>query len=844
MNHASMLSFVLVLSLTACAPDAQPVREDRLVVEAVAPWTMQVEARLPSDLLATPDGGFLVLDGIAGHAVVYDASHQRSGTLGTPETWGHPVRMAWAKDGGIWLADATASAIRHASADGTITQEFVLEAREGEDHAIEPIAIYDAGDSLLIAPRDGGLFWMNPTTGATGSTDTDVDGQPMGVITDLIASSGGNVLAVDTLSHRIHVLSPDWTPISAFGRFGLWGGYMLKPKGAAVVGDGSVVVVDSELGVTQFFDPNGPLGPQTVLGMAAQGSEPMRFQHAIAVETWGSGYNVLVLDEATEAVTGFSVTAADLDRARGATSVRSLREPLVNHAERVAGIDEHTCRQCHDGLINDDRENWDPDRFQHPVNMVPERELPAFFPLDPEGRMRCITCHSPHGTSSVEEVQGVQNHDEVLQLVRHAPQGEFFTRLTREDSALCVACHGDSPHSDISAETGAVKSAHPSGKELLAALAKRPEGAGNAKDSCLACHAVHGAVTKTLQRADDDGASCMSCHAATRDREHTHPVNIVLAKNAPKPKANAGIPLAANGSPTCRSCHDLVGGRGEALLRRPTNGLPLCAACHEERQDVGRGSHRKVSGGQGIPCLGCHDVHGGEVARSLVIVQGASTADPTGCLTCHGPSGVAAKAGVRPGELGHPVDGRKHDDEVLSCDTCHDVHMPNPGAAATCTRCHTEQAQDKARGGHGKASCTDCHSIHGATRMASVDANPREKRCLACHSATEGRGDAPRITDFKHPVPVFRPDGSRWTPLGTLPLYAANGDEMPPKTNGELTCSTCHWTHGPDPAKPGDSLRRDGWNDACAACHGADALIFYRYFHKPKYRKDLTGGGW
>jgi hypothetical protein len=54
-----------------------------------------------------------------------------------------------------------------------------------------------------------------------------------------------------------------------------------------------------------------------------------------------------------------------------------------------------------------------------------------------------------------------------------------------------------------------------------------------------------------------------------------------------------------------------------------------------------------------------------------------------------------------------------------------------------------------------------------------------------------------------------------------------------------MTCSTCHETHGPDADKPGDHLRRPGWEEVCAACHGDQGLVLYRYFHDPEARGRL-----
>ena len=47
--------------------------------------------------------------------------------------------------------------------------------------------------------------------------------------------------------------------------------------------------------------------------------------------------------------------------------------------------------------------------------------------------------------------------------------------------------------------------------------------------------------------------------------------------------------------------------------------------------------------------------------------------------------------------------------------------------------------------------------------------------------------------------------------------------------------------HGPE-AGGGANLRKSGaGRGACSSCHADDTLVFYRYFHRPDRREDLTG---
>jgi hypothetical protein len=195
---------------------------------------------------------------------------------------------------------------------------------------------------------------------------------------------------------------------------------------------------------------------------------------------------------------------------------------------------------------------------------------------------------------------------------------------------------------------------------------------------------------------------------------------------------------------------------------------------------------------------------------------------------------------VNPGKAGHPVDGRAWDEgkQRLTCDSCHEEHEPRADPEG-CATCHPDPAR---AGGHGTATCLDCHPAHGQAPAAGPSGvNPRTRACLGCHGADAKVSEATRLRVWDHPELVFRPDGSRWTALAGLPLYSPAGEVLPDGQNGELTCSSCHLTHGPDPAEPGDSLRRPGWKEVCASCHGEESLVLYRYFHQPERREPVEG---
>lgn len=844
------LAALVALGLAGCEPPGFELAEKPPALPVAATWTVKLDAKLPTDVQPLPDGGFVVLDGYNGRALRYGADRTPAGVLGGTPEWGRPVRMAPADDGGWWLADpgmdGDLGAVVRTDADGAVTSVVVPWSDDAGALPWAPVAVRQLGDTLVVADREGRVGWIDPLSGKVQHVlDKDVDGQRLGLVTDLVVAPGGALLAVDTLGPRIHRISADRAAADAWGVWGLWAGSMFKPKSAALGRDGTTLVADSFLGVVQLFDEGG-----AYLGEPGGDDAPIRFEHPLAVraldeDTW------IVLDARAGTVVGFDLAADTFRDARKNAKVRVLRVPLKDPATQgAAGEGGRACLECHDGFVNDDREVWDPDLSHHPVDIEPIEKPPAFFPLDETGKIVCETCHSPHGVVDLEAAVAAGSDEERLALVRHQAVGESFTRLARANSELCVACHGDAAHSQVLENMGVAGRGHPTGRALADAMAKRgdvgPDGIPEPlRTDCLTCHAPHGSADKSLTRETAEGRACVGCHEENARHGVNHPLERRPGQDVPAPRKGAKLQLARDGGLVCHTCHDLLEGQTDALLRQPADGGAICLACHDERKDLVEGPHRKVKGAGGLACLGCHDPHGGDLDDHLLTtVAQATKGDPDGCLTCHGPRGKVAKADAHPGSRGHPADGRAipGETERLTCRTCHDPHEAGMPDDAGCAECHEEQGQADARGGHGDASCLDCHPAHDdvpKARATAETSNPAALRCLACHGPGARAADAPTVSAFAHPAPVFLPDGRRWSPLGDLPLYGPDGKAVAAGQNGDLICQSCHLTHGPDAKRKGDKLRRPDWERACSSCHGEEALPLYRYFHAPERREGL-----
>lgn len=834
---------VLVGLYGGCEPAAPPTGSDGaplLPVTDVA--TVELDAVLPSDVLWLPDGGLLVLDGYQGRILRYGSDGVPQGVWTAPQGIGRAVRLSPSVDDGVWAVvpgdDLVPGTLLHLGVDGAV--EAVVAPQAADGTSIHPVDVVDLGATLLIAERSGALTWLHRATGvATRILDRGIDKTPLRRIVDLVAGPEGTTLLVDTLAPRVRRLNAAGEVDGGFSRRGLAAGQLFRPTSVALV-PGGMLIADSVLDAVQGFELDGdPIGLLAVRGVA------LRFNHPVAVRVNAETPGLVAVIEAAPARLRLLRLQGPLPRARAPSL---LRVSLVEADANPAGTDGNACLQCHDGLVLDGREVWDPGREFHPRNIVPVEAVPEFFPLDEEGKIVCITCHSPHGVADDAEAEAAPQ-------VRHQSPASPFLRLGKEADALCLACHTETEHTSAAgtALVPAGADGHPTGAAMVKALkarAKTGDGPDDpTKASCLSCHAMHGATGDHMTRDANDGTTCLGCHPAMARESSNHP----LGTGAGRDLEGQGqhVVLSASGGVGCLSCHDLGASASTGLLRTLDNGAAVCLDCHDERKDLHGGLHAKLAKGGAPTCTACHDVHGGQLEARFLSSTAVSKGDPTGCAACHAPGKRGAKAGTKPGSAGHPVDGRPLElapgepEAALTCLTCHEAHAANVPKVESCESCHDEAAKARSRGGHGSATCLDCHPVHAHEPVVPAAIaranNPASNRCLACHAPGTPDADAQKLEAWEHPSPVFLPDGERWTPLEGLTLYTPQGAPVAAGENGDLACETCHLVHGPE-ASGADHLRKGGtWKAACSACHGDEALGMYRYYHQPARRTDLGG---
>jgi predicted CXXCH cytochrome family protein len=829
----------LALLLAACDGTEAPVGTQTaalLPVDEVA--TVELDAVLPSDALWLPSGELLVLDGYAGRILRFGPDGAARGTWSEGANLVGAVRLSPAADGGVWAVvpgdEGDAGLLLHLSVDGVLDTIRPPQAIDGT--ALHPVDVVDLGKQLLIAERTGALSWLDPATGALTRTLTHyvaggADAAPLRRIVDLVPDADGGVVAVDTLVPRVIPVDAAGRPGAGFGRRGLSDGHLFRPTSAAVL-PGGVLVADSVLGAVQAFEADGD-----AIGLLAIDGTALAFGHPVAVR---------VDDDSLVAVLEAKPARLHLVRLQGplpeAPPPSLLRTTLVEADADPAGTDGAACVQCHDGLVLDGREVWDPTRGHHPRDMVPVAPLPAFFPLE-DGKIVCTTCHSPHGVVDAGEATG----SAAPPLVRHKSAGSPFLRLDTDADALCLACHTENEHTNAgTASLGGSAAGHPTGPALIDALKARDDGPTDPTlAGCLSCHAMHGATGDAITRDPNDGSTCLGCHPAMGKPATNHPLGNAAGRDLGG-KRGSHVALSAAGGIGCLTCHDLGGDAKISLVRTLPGGRAVCLDCHDERTDLAGSGHAKLARGGAPTCVACHDVHGGDRDAQFLVATPTTAGDPTACLSCHAPGKRGASAGAAPGRAGHPVDGHTlADGEALTCLTCHDAHAADLPRAGSCAECHAPEAAAAGRGGHGSATCLDCHPAHGRAPAAPASlartTNPASSRCLACHAPGTTDSKATKLASWDHPVPTFLPDGSRWAPLAGLTLYTASGAPAAPGANGDLACESCHVVHGPEASGEDHLRKRGGWQEACSSCHGDEALVMYRYFHQPDRRADLLG---
>jgi sugar lactone lactonase YvrE len=168
---------------------------------------------------------------------------------------------------GLWFTDILLGGVRCLRPDGR------LDAWLTERRIVGGMVMND--DGKLILSGTGGIVWLDPETGASGSLLDTIDGEPISGVNDMFPDGRGGLWFgwVDHVrmlrgedffgTSSLHRLDPDGTVTWHFGGVGFSNGIGLSP------GDDRLYFTDSAAGVHVF-----PVGGDGSLGEPVLQGEP------------------------------------------------------------------------------------------------------------------------------------------------------------------------------------------------------------------------------------------------------------------------------------------------------------------------------------------------------------------------------------------------------------------------------------------------------------------------------------------------------------------------------------------------------------------------------------------
>jgi len=215
------------------------------------------------------------------------------------------------------------------------------------------------------------------------------------------------------------------------------------------------------------------------------------------------------------------------------------------------------------------------------------------------------------------------------------------------------------------------------------------------------------------------------------------------AAQATDPSASAAAPApraplpprgqySAKGADTCLECHD---------DETPAySGASIFKGKHGHR-----GDQRAPFGPGGLQCEACHGP-GAQHARnkkaesinSLKAGSGQTAQERNQpCLGCH-------ETGARIG-----WHASVHERNNVACSDCHRIHQDRDAVLAkssepdVCFTCHRQKRGDFQKPSthpvrFGLMGCSDCHSPHGSTTVASLNKPTLNQTCFSCHADKRG----------------------------------------------------------------------------------------------------------
>ena len=417
-------------------------------------------------------------------------------------------------------------------------------------------------------------------------------------------------------------------------------------------------------------------------------------------------------------------------------------------------------------------------------------------------------------------------------------------------NAPCYACHAaDKGSKDIKSLMGLGTSFVEGGKTSRhKILFDNLSGS-----SCLAmCHISGHNTSSPNLKVGDELSLCSGCHLSGPGTTSTgRGINVIANYAGSYHNYTATVPdefgtFSYMGN--CTKCHLPHGSDSYPNLRQSINGKStggntedLCFGCHDgmdgEAADIKtpwRGNpanfgHYDYAGNRQMACVTCHGPHGTQNDKMIQDslggpAQGQPRLARDGiCRTCHSGNGgsVYNVMGNEPGSYGPDFNARSVHDFGL------DVAMGGRTVDLTCVGCHDPHNTQNARLIREEIVFS---GFTGGVRSVQVRVNANIQQgdgikeyiggwkdyCVACHTSMDITGGQSPYR--RHPVGI--PPGLFY------PHTSGLGMKMLPMESGNISCVSCHYTHG----SPKPSLLRFESGDTpenmmCLQCHDKDKFL-------------------
>ncbi len=665
--------------------------------QAISPDVIVDGLREPSAVAAVGLHRLAVTDTAAGTVAMFGRGGEVLWTVDAGLD--HPQGLG-ASASGIWVADTgNTRVLLLAEADGAILETVALPV------GARPTDVAAAGDGALwiSASADDRLLRVSADRADILEVGGDA-GSGLSAPRGLDADGEGGVYVTEALGGCVHHIDAQGNTVAVLGQLGVGEARFGKPKDVAVLADGDLAVLDTQIGTIQVITPDGQF-----VSMLADEEGPLQLDHPLGLAR--AGADLFVADAAAGAV--YTVTPGHHDLRTG-----DLPHPssLLRRERGALGNDDPSalCRQCHDGTRRTNPGNWDPMSRQHILDL--EDPVDPSISVTDRGDLRCASCHRIHGgdeaRQEIEVTDGRCETCHVAQVPSNATRGHALDRPIE-----------DRWNAEV----------------LLGRRSALPE-----RTTCLMCHTPHGAASEPLLVVSN-ARLCAACHSGTGPR--SHPMDAPADATVLAATADAGGLVGDDGRLTCLSCHDVHDSASGSLLRFRGGADGSCEACHD-RAEHGDRWHPEES------CSDCHELHGQAVL------------DSSDCGSCHEEQRARAAAGGH-GDARcldcHPATGDVYTGDDVApdanpasrkCLACHHptadtmqaprvAHFdhPNreiipPSGADPQLPLYTADGTLLPAGVTGEFACTSCHVVHGPEPGATTRKLRRDDwktTCTTCH---------------------------------------------------------------------------------------------------------------